>query len=195
MPGIFPLACTRSTPGGLPQGGPGDKTGSMSHPDDLLDEAMDIVGEIAKRARAGAITLTIAESLTGGKIAAQLAAGESSTDWFCGGVVAYQSEVKFTVLGVDRGPVVTASAARQMAAGVRDLMGADVAVAVTGAGGPTAQDGQPVGTVFIGYSSEAGERAEEHHFEGDPEQVVAETTVAALRMLLTGIRRSGDGVR
>jgi nicotinamide-nucleotide amidase len=103
-------------------------------------------------------------------------------------VVAYQSEVKFRVLGVDRGPVVTAKAAKQMAAGVRELHGADVAVAVTGAGGPEPQDGQPVGTVFIGLSSSTGEQVEEHHFDGEPERVVSETTVAALRMLVTGIR-------
>jgi len=162
----------------------------MSHPDDLLDEAMDIVAEIADQVSEKDFTVAIAESLTGGKIAAQLAAGESSADWFCGGVAAYQSEVKFRVLGVDRGPVVTASAAQQMAAGVRNLMGADAAVAVTGAGGPDPQDGQPVGTVFIGYSDVDGEQFEEHHFEGDPERVVAETTVAALRLLLTGIRRA-----
>jgi nicotinamide-nucleotide amidase len=167
----------------------------MNAPDALLDEAMDIVGSIAEQLGTTKQKVAVAESLTGGKIAAQLAAGESSADWFCGGVVAYQSEVKFRVLGVDRGPVVSAKAARQLAAGVRELLGADAAVAVTGAGGPDPQDGQPVGTVFIGYSTAAGERVEEHHFDGDPERVVSETTVAALRMLLTGIRGSGDGVR
>jgi len=161
----------------------------MSHPDDLLDEAMDIVAEIADQLSSKKLTASIAESLTGGKIAAQLAAGEDSASWFCGGVTAYQSEVKFRVLGVDRGPVVTASAAQQMAAGVRRLMQADAAVAVTGSGGPDPQDGQPAGTVFIGYSGATGEEFEEHHFDGDPERVVAETTVAALRMLLDGIRR------
>ncbi len=149
---------------------------------------MSLVAEIADRAEGGKVKVAAAESLTGGKIAAQLAAGESSAEWFCGGVVAYQSEVKFRVLGVDRGPVVTEKAAKQMAAGVRELHGADVAVAVTGAGGPDPQDGQPVGTVFIGLAGPDGEQAQEHHFEGDPERVVAETTVAALRMLLTGIR-------
>jgi nicotinamide-nucleotide amidase len=167
----------------------------MSHPDDLLDEAMDLVAGIAEQLRGTTLTLAVAESLTGGKISAQLAAGENSADWFCGGVTAYQSEVKFRVLGVERGPVVTAAAARQLATGVRSLMGADAAVAVTGAGGPDPQDGQPVGTVFVGYSGPGGEQIEEHHFDGDPERVVAETTVAALRMLLAGIRASGDGVR
>jgi len=168
----------------------------MSHPDELLDEAMNLVAEIGEQLRGKGLTVAVAESLTGGKISAQLAAGENSAEWFRGGVTAYQSETKFRVLGVDRGPVVTGEAARQLAVGVRELMGAHAAVAVTGAGGPDPQDGQSVGTVFIGYSSAASEQAEEHHFDGDPEQVVAETTVAALRMLLTGIRGggSGDGV-
>jgi nicotinamide-nucleotide amidase len=160
----------------------------MSHPDDLLDEAMSLVSAISERLVAAKATVAVAESLTGGKIAAQLAAGEGSAEWFCGGVVAYQSEVKFRVLGVDRGPVVTEKAARQLAGGVRDLLGSDFAVAVTGAGGPEPQDGQPVGTVFIAFTGASGELVEEHHFDGDPEEVVAQTTVAALRMLVAGIR-------
>jgi nicotinamide-nucleotide amidase len=160
----------------------------MTQPDELLDEAMRLVADIAEQLSEAELTVAVAESLTGGKIAAQLAAGENSATWFCGGVVAYQSEVKFRVLRVDRGPVVTAKAARQMAAGVRELHGADIAVAVTGAGGPKPQDDQPVGTVFIGLSSSTGEQVEEHHFDGEPERVVAETTLAALRMLLSGIR-------
>jgi nicotinamide-nucleotide amidase len=160
----------------------------MRHPDDLLDEAMSLVSDIGEQLSGERLKVAVAESLTGGKIAAQLAAGERSADWFCGGVVAYQSEVKFRVLGVDRGPVVTAKAATQMAAGVRELHGADFAVAVTGAGGPEPQDGQPVGTVFIGLALPGGEQVEKHHFDGDPEEVVAATTVAALRMLAEGIR-------
>lgn len=160
----------------------------MSHPDDLLDEAMSLVSDISEQLARAKLTVAVAESLTGGNIAAQLAAGESAADWFADGVVAYQSEVKFRVLNVDRGPVVTAKAARQMAKGVRELHGVDLAVAVTGAGGPDPQDGQPAGTVFIGVSDPAGERVEEHHFDGDPEDVVAATTVAALRMLADGIR-------
>ncbi len=150
---------------------------------------MNVVSDIAEHLGRSKLNVAVAESVTGGKIAAQLAAGANSADWFCGGVVAYQSEVKFRVLGVDRGPVVTASAAKQMARGVRELHGADVAVAVTGAGGPDPQDGQPVGTVFIGLSTSSGDRVQEHHFDGEPERVVAATTVAALRMLAEGIRR------
>jgi nicotinamide-nucleotide amidase len=160
----------------------------MGHPDELLDEAMSLVSAIADQLDSVSLRVAVAESLTGGKIAAQLAAGEASADWFAGGVIAYQSETKFRVLGVERGPVVTADAAQQMARGVRELLDADVAVAVTGAGGPDPQDGQPVGTVFIGRASPSGEDVEEHHFDGDPESVVAATTVAALRMLLASIR-------
>ncbi|HEU4808958.1 MAG TPA: CinA family protein [Homoserinimonas sp.] len=165
------------------------------NPDGLLDEAMSLVSEIAGELSRSHLQVAVAESLTGGKISAQLAAGEGSADWFSGGVVAYRSESKFRVLGVDHGPVVTEKAARQMAKGVRELYGVDLAVSVTGAGGPKPQDGQPVGTVFIGFTGPSGERVEEHHLDGDPERVVAETTVAALRMLLAGIRPSGDGVR
>lgn len=65
----------------------------------------------------------MAESLTSGSIAGRLGAAEAASDWFCGGVVAYASSVKYKVLGVDPGPVVTAPCARQMAQGVCDLTG------------------------------------------------------------------------
>src|SRR5690606_15762968 len=65
-------------------------------------------------------------------------------------IVSYASEVKFDVLGVPEGPVVSAETASAMAAGARRVLGADVGVAVTGVAGPDPQDGREPGTVFVG---------------------------------------------
>jgi nicotinamide-nucleotide amidase len=98
------------------------------------------------------MSLAVAESMTGGMVAARIVDVPGSSDWFRGGVVAYDSEVKFDVLDVRRGPVVSAEAAEQMADGVRRLLKADVGVSVTGVAGPAEQEGQPVGTAFFGFA-------------------------------------------
>src|SRR5690349_4551469 len=94
-------------------------------------------------------TIATAESLTSGTIAKTLGAGPNASDWFRGGIVAYQEPVKFDVLGVPEGAVVTAECAEQMALGTRKLFGADVVISATGVGGPDPSEGKPPGTVFI----------------------------------------------
>ena len=75
-----------------------------------------------------------------------------ASQWFRGAVVSYASEVKFELLGVPRGPVVSAAAAEAMAQGARQVLGSDVGLGVTGVAGPEEQDGQPAGTVFVGIA-------------------------------------------
>src|SRR4051794_14662088 len=98
----------------------------------------DAVKSLAQQAARGlhGRTLAAAESITGGSLAAALVAADNASDWFKGSVVAYARESKYSVLGVDPGPVVTAGCVRQMAANVGTLLAADVAVATTGVGGP-----------------------------------------------------------
>ncbi len=93
------------------------------------------------------VTLAVAESLTGGLISSRLTEVPGGSGWFRGGVVSYASDVKFNVLDVPEGPVVSADAARAMANGVRRLLGSDIGVAVTGVAGPASQEGQPIGVV------------------------------------------------
>lgn len=99
-------------------------------------------------------TLAVAESLTGGLVAAQLTAVPGASRSFRGSVTAYATELKRDVLGVDgtlleeRGAV-DPEVARQMAGGVRARLGADWGISTTGVAGPEPQDGQPVGTVFM----------------------------------------------
>jgi nicotinamide-nucleotide amidase len=114
------------------------------------DETME--DAIATRMLARHETLAVAESITGGLIASRLVNIAGASTWFRGGVVSYASEVKFDLLGVARGPVVSAVAAEEMASGVRALLKSDVGLSVTGVAGPQEQDGQPAGTVFVGVA-------------------------------------------
>jgi competence/damage-inducible protein CinA-like protein len=111
------------------------------------DESMEHA--VAKLLAARGLTLAVAESLTGGLVASRLVDVPNASDWFRGGVVSYATDVKFSVLGVPEGPVVTAEAAAAMATGVRRLLGADIGLGVTGVAGPDPMEGLPPGTVFL----------------------------------------------
>jgi len=78
----------------------------------------DRMERIAELAGARRLRVVTSESLTSGTVATRLGAGPNAADWFGGGIVAYQEPVKFDVLGVREGPVVTAECAEQMATGV-----------------------------------------------------------------------------
>ena len=97
-------------------------------------------------------TLGLAESLTGGLVGARVTAVPGASRWFRGGIVSYASDVKRALLGVADGPVVSEAAVRDMATGACDRLGADVGLALSGVAGPDEQEGQPVGTVWIGSS-------------------------------------------
>ncbi|MFL6061654.1 MAG: CinA family protein [Marmoricola sp.] len=146
--------------------------------------AGDLAEEVAALACASGQRVAVAESLTAGRLACALGAASDASTWFRGSVVAYAPEVKFDVLGVDPGPVNTASCAHQMAAGVRRLLGADVAAAVTGVGGPGPDEGVPAGTVFLAVAGPDGEiEVEELFLPGDSDEVVAATVSVALGAL------------
>jgi len=147
-------------------------------------------GELADRR---VVTVGVAESLTGGHLSADLAAAPRASEWFRGGVVAYASEVKYEVLGVARGPVVTETAALGMAAGACRLLGADVAVAVTGVGGPDPQDGVEPGTVWIALRHDGRHRTRLERFTGDPESVIDATCRVALALLVDALHARDDG--
>ncbi|MHB1711600.1 MAG: CinA family nicotinamide mononucleotide deamidase-related protein, partial [Acidimicrobiales bacterium] len=102
---------------------------------------------VARALAVDGLTLGLAESITGGLASSRLVNVPGASTWFRGSVVSYASEVKFEVLGVPEGPVVSESAARAMAEGARRVMGADVGLSITGVAGPEAQEDQPPGTV------------------------------------------------
>lgn len=114
------------------------------------DETMESVVLEALRRRG--FTLGVAESITGGLVATRLVDTPGSSDVFRGGVVAYATEVKRSVLGVSAERVVSEECARELAAAARRVTDADVGIGVTGVAGPEEQEGQPVGTVFFGLA-------------------------------------------
>jgi nicotinamide-nucleotide amidase len=139
------------------------------------------VGELAL---AQGRTIAVAESLTGGMIASALAQAQRASEWFRGSLVAYSTQVKHQLLEVPDGPVVSSDAATAMARSVRKLLLADISVAVTGAGGPAAQDGHEPGTVFLAVDG-GREQALRLDLPGEPATVCAAATLAALDALVS----------
>jgi nicotinamide-nucleotide amidase len=165
----------------------------LRHHDPVTEtSAADLARTLADLLDGGGRRVAVAESLTAGRIATHLGAAPSSSEWFVGGVVAYASDIKFAVLGVEPGPVVSARCAEQMASGVARLMNADVAVAVTGVGGPGRQEDQPVGTVHIGVYASGEVHSERHDMGDDVEEILDATTVRALEILTDRVRALGS---
>lgn len=143
------------------------------------------IERLSEAARAHGLTVAVAESLTSGLLASAVGKGESSSEWFSGGVVAYQMPVKTHLLGVPEGTdPCSAECATALATGVRALLETDIAVATTGVGGPDPEDGHPAGTVYLGWATATGTGAEHFQFEGDPEDVLGATVEHALRLLV-----------
>lgn len=140
-------------------------------------------GAVADLLEAHGLTLGLAESLTGGLMGSRLTDAEGASDFFKGSIVSYGSEVKFSVLGVPEGPVVSARAAEAMASGASRVLGSDVGLAVTGVAGPAEQDGQPVGTVFIGLAIDRDVDSIELHLPGDRRRIREFTAISALDVL------------
>ncbi len=134
--------------------------------------------------------LVTAESLTGGGIGAALTAIPGSSEVYKGGIISYTNWVKHNLLGVPEEILNTYGAvseptAKAMAEGVRQALKADVSVSVTGLAGPGGDDyGNPVGTVFIGYSDASKTTAKHCFFQGDRETVRSQTIEAALHLIL-----------
>jgi nicotinamide-nucleotide amidase len=145
--------------------------------------------EIARIAGERGLYVVAAESLTSGQIAGALGAAPSASEWFAGGVVAYTQEVKKRLLGVGDGPVVTQECAEQMATGLLELSGADVAVSATGVGGPEPSEGEPPGTAYVTVATTEGPATTERlELDGDPEEVLGQTVDAVVALLLEVLR-------
>ena len=130
------------------------------------------------------LSLGLAESLTGGLVASRVTAVPGASDVFRGSVVSYATSVKVGVLGLPEGePVVSPEAALAMARGAQRVLHADVALALTGVAGPTAQEGRPVGTVHV--AAVVGEHAEvrDLRLPGDREQVRQFACISGLDLL------------
>ncbi|MFF8576685.1 CinA family protein [Streptomyces sp. NPDC001705] len=177
----------------------------------MSSTAADVVRLLTVRGE----TLAVAESLTGGMVASEITSVPGASKAFRGSVTAYATELKREILGVDasllasRGAV-DAQVAAQMAAGARKILGADWGIATTGVAGPDAQDGQPVGTVFVAVDgpsgaddgSACGGKVEALRLNGDRAEIRMESVRSVLALLLrelageqTGNERAQDTER
>ncbi|MGY3679286.1 CinA family protein [Streptomyces sp. TE33382] len=143
-------------------------------------------------------TLAVAESLTGGLVAAELTSVPGASQSFRGSVTAYATPLKQDVLGVDgtllaeRGAV-DPEVARGMAAGVRRVLGADWGIATTGVAGPEPQDGKAVGTVHVAVSGPSGtEKVASLRLNGERADIRRETVRSVLKLLASEL---GENVR
>lgn len=140
-------------------------------------------------AREAGLTLAAAESLTGGLVVSSLIEVPGSSTVVRGGVVAYATEVKGDLLGVDdallgeRGAI-DPDVAAQMARGVRHAVGADVGVATTGVAGPEPQDGHPPGEVYVAVSTPEATRTRRLDLGGDRAAIRAGAVRGALELAL-----------
>lgn len=156
-------------------------------------DADELAARVAARCGESGIRVAAAESCTGGLVGAALAGRPGASAWFRGAVVSYATETKRDLFGVGAGMLaslgpVSAPVAEAMAEGARRLLGADLAVSVTGLAGPDgdpAHPSLPVGTVFVGWADAFGGAGHEKHvFEGGRDDVRRAARDAALALLL-----------
>jgi PncC family amidohydrolase len=159
------------------------------------EELESVVGELL---RAKDLTLSVAESCTGGLLGHRLTNVPGSSDYFMGGVVAYSYDAKERILHVrhdtlyDYGAV-SEQTALEMARGVRRLFLTDVALSVTGIAGPGGgMPGKPVGLVYIALSARDREECHEFLWDSDREGNKARSAQAALEILAAYLHQRFD---
>ena len=155
--------------------------------------ARDLAAEIIQLLTRNGQTVASAESLTGGLVAAALTDVPGASNAFRGGVVAYATELKAGLLGVDQGMLdrhgaVYAPVAAAMAAGIRDRLRATIGVSTTGVAGPDPQDGQPPGTVHIAVSLSDDTVVRTMALPGNRDEVRRLTVERVLGLLLGRLR-------
>ena len=143
---------------------------------------------------AAGLTVATCESLTGGLVISALVQPAGASAVVRGSIVAYATDVKSGLAGVDSAVVaahgaVSAEVAIQMARGARDVLGADIGVSTTGVAGPDTQDGVSVGTVFVAVATAEGERCEGAHFVGGRDQIRHAARDLALELIANSLPR------
>lgn len=155
--------------------------------------------DLLRVAEGRAVTLAIAESLTGGQVSSTLVGVPGASRVLLGAVVAYATRIKAQVLGVDAahlertGPV-DRDVALQMARGVRRLLGADLGLATTGVAGPGPADGHPAGTVHIAVVAPWGEVHRELRLSGDRSQIRCGTVLNVIELAVGLLSKEADDV-
>ncbi|HEU4348612.1 MAG TPA: CinA family protein [Actinoplanes sp.] len=140
-------------------------------------------------------TLATAESLTGGLIASTVVEISGVSAVYRGGLVVYSTDLKHSLAGVpekllaERGPV-DPDVALELASGARERCVADWGLATTGVAGPEAQDGVPVGLVYVAVAGPAGRTVRELRLSGNRAEVRTESVTAVLTLLVDELRKA-----
>lgn len=156
----------------------------------LSKEDTTLAAEVIKRLREARLTLSTAESCTGGRIASSITSVAGASDIFKGSVVSYANSAKIDVLGVGSETLKTNGAVSrqvvaQMVDGACNILSTDCAVATSGIAGPGGGSPEkPVGTVWIAVKTPRGITTSLHHFSGDRRRVIERATATALILLL-----------
>jgi len=150
--------------------------------------------ETVTRLTAARATVATAESLTGGLLGALITTVPGASVVYRGGVIAYATELKIDLLGVphdvvEQYGVVSAECAEGMAAGVRSRTGASYGLSTTGVAGPDAQEGKPVGTVYVGVAGPGWSRSVRLDLPGDRQAIREGACAQALALLLDSLAR------
>ena len=159
-----------------------------------ISDAEDCAVEVVSKLEERGWTLATAESLTGGLIGSCITSVPGSSVVYKGAVVSYVNEVKHGLLGVgedvlDSDGAVSEKCALQMAEGARKALNTDIAISVTGIAGPGGEEpGKPVGTVWMGVSTEKSLKARMFTFEGSRQEVRVQTVSAAFDAILERIQ-------
>jgi len=155
----------------------------------FTEEAARSAKNVVEHAIATHHMVAVAESCTGGLVCAALTDIPGASDMLLGGVVSYANEVKTSLLNVSVETLASVGAVSEevaiaMARGVRERLGADIAVSTTGVAGPGGGTPfKPVGTVWFGLSTASGDTAQVRHFEGDRQDVRNQAVAFALTLL------------
>lgn len=145
----------------------------------------DDIDHLSQIARARKLRVAVVESLTAGGVAHAVGAGEGTSEWFAGGIVAYMTDVKEHLLRLEPGvDPCSAECAEQLAAGGLELFAADVCVSTTGVGGPESDGGHSAGTVYLGWAVEHVRGHLHLQLQGDTDEVLTDTVGAAVHLLL-----------
>jgi len=150
------------------------------------DTMASVLGELLKK---NGLTVSVAESCTGGLLASKMTEVPGSSKWFVGGVVAYSNKLKEQLLGVDNRLLseygaVSGPVARSMAEGVAAKTGSDVGISVTGVAGPTGgTDEKPVGTVHMALFAHGQTTDHHYHFSGSRKEIQEITAQSALNLI------------